>query len=260
MTETLYQGDCIEVMRSLESDSVDMIFADPPFNVGKKYGGDSKADKMSPEEYYKWCNAWIEEGYRLLKTTGSFYLMTIDTHLEKLFPMMGSKGVFINLIKWKNVSAEHNPRIFWRSTQPILLYGKSRDYKFNTYAQTRTKRQTFGSWSESRSARSKNQMLDYWDDIPLVYAGSITHPEAILQPGTNKKAHLAQMPVNLADRAILFSTDQGDTVLDPFNGSGSTGASCIKLNRDFVGIEKIDKYIKLARDRWDKLRSQEVLF
>jgi DNA modification methylase len=256
MTETLYHGDCIEVMRSIEAESVDMIFADPPFNVGKSYGGDSKSDKMSPENYYKWCEAWIEEGFRLLKPSGSFYLMTIDEHLEKLFPMMGARGVFINLIKWKNLRTGISKKRFAVSTQPILFYGKTDKYKFNTYAQKRKNQEINGSWNRE----NKNQVLDYWSDIPFVHAGFFIHPEAILEPGTNKKAHLAQMPVNLADRAILFSTDEGDKVLDPFNGSGSTGASCIKLKRDFIGIEKVEKYVKLARDRWDRLRSQEVLF
>jgi DNA modification methylase len=72
------------------------------------------------------------------------------------------------------------------------------------------------------STEYKGQLKDRWDDIKFVYAGSITHPEAILKPGTNAKAHPAQMPLGLPQRAMMFSTDVGDVVLDPFNGSGTT--------------------------------------
>lgn len=260
MSETLYHGDCVEIMRSLPSESVDMIFADPPFNVGKKYGGDSKSDSMAPEDYYRWAETWIEEGFRLLKKTGSFYLMTIDRHLESLFPMMKARGVFINLIKWKNVSSQDTRRAFLNSTQPILLYGKTDLYKFDPEAQRRAKSQFFRYWSENRSEKVKGKILDYWDDISLIYSGSVTHPEAIIDHETNKRAHLAQMPMNLSDRAILFSTDEGDIVLDPFNGSGTTGASCIKLNRNFIGIEKVKKYVDLTEKRWNQIRLQSTLF
>lgn len=256
--ESLRKGDVVEVLQTLESESVDMIFADPPFNVGKKYGGKAGNDNRS--DYYEWCASWISEGFRVLKQTGTFYHMTIDRHLEQLFPIMGKYGKFINLIKWRNVSAEHNDKQFWNSTQPIFMYGKSDAYKFNTYAQTRSQKQLVVSWSVERAKRTKGQLTDYWDDIRPVFAGSIVHPEAILVPGTNQKAHLAQMPVNLASRCILFSTDEGDIVLDPFNGSGTTGEACIKLNRHFVGIEREHKYIRMAHERWAKARLSPSFF
>jgi len=92
--------------------------------------------------------------------------------------------------------------------------------------------------------------LDYWDDIPFVYAGSVRHPEAILKPDTNQKARPTHMPDALAERCILFSTDAGDTVLDPFSGSGTTGTVCIKIDRRFVGVEREKEYIKLSYSRW----------
>jgi len=250
----LYKGDCIQVLQTIPSESVDMIFADPPFNIGKKYAGKSGMDKRN--DYYEWCEAWVSECFRVLKSTGTFYHMTIDRHLEKLFPVMGKYGKFVNLIKWKNVSAQHNDRQFWSSTQPILMYGKSENYKFNTYAQTRSRKQLVVSWSGVRAERTKGQMLDYWDDIRPVFAGSITHPEAILRPGTNQKLHITQMPMSLSDRCILFSTDEGDVVLDPFNGSGTTGASAKKLYRHFIGIEREQEYYDMAIERWKAMDLQ----
>lgn len=225
---------CDQLLRELPDESVDMVFADPPFNIGINY--DSYTDKRS--DYKEWCACWIAQCYRILKPTGSFYLMTIDCHLEWKMPLMAKHGHFINLIKWKNVSAKHDKRCFWNAVQPIMLYGKTENYKFNTYAQTRTAKEMVMSWNKKRAANAKYQLLDYWDDIPLVYAGSIKHKEAILKPGTKKKAHPCQMPEMLAGRAILFSTDEGDTVVDPFTGSGTTAAASEKLNRHFIGCEE----------------------
>jgi len=254
---SLRQGDVLEVMQSLESESVDMVFADPPFNVGKKYAGKSGDNRG---DYYEWCEAWSSECFRVLKNTGTFYHMTIDRHLERLFPIMGKYGKFINLIKWRNVSAEHDPHQFWNSTQPILMYAKSDEYKFNTYAQARSQKQMVVSWSKERAARTKGQMMDYWDDIRPVFAGSIVHPEAILKPGTKQKAHLAQMPIDLPARAILFSTDEGDVVLDPFSGSGTTWEAAEKLGRVFIGIEREAEYVAMANARLAKARLSPTFF
>ncbi len=133
--ENLYVGDCLKIMKRFPPGSVDMIFADPPFNVGKKYGGKSDTDNRS--DYYEWCSAWIAEGFRLLKSTGTFYWMTIPRHVFRMDIEMEKHGVFINKVEWRNVSAFHNKRGFWSSTQPIIVFGKTNEYLFNTYAQRR---------------------------------------------------------------------------------------------------------------------------
>ena len=253
--EALYEGDCLEIMRTLPSESVDMIFADPPFNVGKKYSGKSNTDKRS--DYYEWCALWIAEGFRLLKPTGTFYLMTIPRHVFRMGYEMEKHGVFINKVEWRNVSAFHNKRGFWFSTQPIVVFGKTNEFKFNTYAQRRKITQL--RWGRY-SSKPQGQLLDYWDDIAFVYAGSVAHPEAILRLGTNKKVHPTQMPINLAAQCIVFSTDERDTVLDPFSGSGTTGVACIKLSRHFIGIEREAQYVKLTLDRWANVWLQRTLF
>lgn len=97
-----------------------------------------------------------------------------------------------------------------------------------------------------------------WDDIPFVYAG-VPHPEAILTPGTNRKAHPAQMPVALAARCIVFFTATGDLVCDPFSGSGTTGEACLRLHRRFLGMEREAEYCALAEQRWAAVRQQPDL-
>lgn len=247
---SLHQGDILEILQSIESDSVDMVFADPPFNVGKKYG--NKINNDNRVDYPEWCATWIAECFRVLKSTGTFYLMTITRHLEHLYPRMKEHGIFINQVNWHNVSSVNSRRCFWNEYQPILVYGKTSKYKFNTYAQTRKILKENMLWGKY-TTEPKGQMLDYWNDIPFIYAGATAHSEAILKPGTNRKAHPTQMPVNLVVRCILFSTDEGDIVLDPFSGSGTTGEACIRFNRGFIGIEKEAQYIKMANERWAKV-------
>lgn len=241
---TFYGSDCLEVLHYIPSESVDLVFADPPFDVNIKYSG--YKDKRS--DYYDWCSEWIAECFRVLKPTGSFYLMTITRHLPFTLAEMAKHGVFVNLIHWRNVAGTNNKRSFWAAYQPIAFYGKTDQYKFNRYAQTRTIEDKNKRWG-GYTTEPKGQLLDYWDDIPFVYAGSIGHKEAIMKKGTNSKAHPCQMPEMLPGRAILFSTDEGDTVLDPFTGSGTTAVACQKLNRNFIGCEVSPEYYELAKNR-----------
>ena len=243
---TIYHGDCREILPQLDV-KVDLMFADPPFNVGKKYGrnGDRRDD------YYGWCESWIDLCFAKLVDSGSIYLMLIPRHLQEIYPMLGSRGVFINEIHWRNVSAAHSKRGFWNTYQPILLYGKTENYTFNTYAQTRKNMERWTEWFTG----AKGQMQDYWDDIPFVYAGSIHHKEAILKPNSNEKVHPCQMPNELAVRAIMFSSNEGNLILDPFLGSGTTCYCAKKLNRHSIGIEISEKYCEIAAKRC----SQEVM-
>jgi DNA modification methylase/transposase-like protein len=240
-------GDCLHVMRGLSRATVDMIFADIPFNVGMKY----RTYKDRRPDYREWCAEWIAEGFRVLKPTGSFYLMTITRHLEWQMPLMAQHGVFVNLISWRNVTSAASPRCFRQEYQPILFYGKTAEYKFHPYAEPEKPR--FERWGKHKTP-PKDQRKDRWDDIKPVYAGSIRHREAIIKPGTNQKAHPTQMPLGLPKRAMLFSTDVGDTVLDPFNGSGTTGEAAKLLCRRYVGIEQDPKYVELTQERLAKVR------
>ena len=244
--DTIIQGDCLEVMQTFPDKSVDLIFADPPFNVGKDYGAGVKGD--SRIDYRDWCAGWITECFRVLKDTGSFYHMTIPKHLEWKMPIMAKFGQFINLIIWRNVSATHNKRSFWGEYQPIMVYGKTDQWLFNTYAEIYDCGfRRWGGYSEG--SEFKGQMKDRWDDIPFVYAGSITHKEAYLKTGTNEKEHPCQMPEGIAKRAILFSSNENDLVLDPFLGSGTTAVAAKRLYRHWIGIELSEKYCELARKR-----------
>lgn len=243
---TIYHADCRDVLPTLTG--VDLVFADPPFNVGKNYG----TAKDSRDDYESWCETWIDDCFKAMNDTATIYLMTIARHLAFTYPILSKRGVFINQVNWKNLAGAQGQKSYWASYQPILVYGKTEDYKFNLYAQRRkTEFYRFGGYSTQQQGR----LLDMWDDIPFVYVGSIRHEEAILEPGGKSKAHPCQMPTALSSRCIVFSTDEGDTVLDPFMGSGTTMVSAKKLGRRAIGIEIEERYCEIAARRL----SQEVL-
>ena len=252
MTPTILEGDCLDRLDGIDSETVDLVVADPPFNVGVNYG----KDRDRRIDYYGFCGQWIEQCFRVLKPTGSIAVMTIGRHLEKLFPIMAYNGDYVNLIMWRNVAAVCSKKMFWPSYQPILIYSKTPDYKFNTYAERRKPEEMLTTGGhKSRWAKDhkvQGRLLDYWKDITNIYAGNNAHPEAILKPGTYEKEHPCQMPEALAGRLIRFLTDPGDVVLDPFAGSGTTLIAATKLGRNSIGIEIDPKHCKMIRRRIEK--------
>lgn len=189
---TIYHGDCREVLPTLSL--VEAVFADPPFNVGKRYG---KATDDNRSDYYEWCESWIDPCFSALSDDGTFYLMTITRHLAALYPMMEARGHFINQIIWRHQVGACDKRRFWPNYQPILMYGKTENYQFHQEAETDfSGKVRFGTYR----TEPKGRLKDTWDDIPMVFSGAIHHREAILTPGTINKAHPCQMPTALARR------------------------------------------------------------
>jgi len=241
---TIYKGDCREVLPQLSD--VGMLFADPPFNVGKKYSGSAKKDAR--DDYYEWCESWIEGGFSCLSDSGSFYLMTITRHLAHVWPMMEKRGEFISQVVWRNHSGAVHTREFWPSYQPVLLYGKTESYFFNVEAESReTGQRRWGGYS--KGSGYKGRITDTWDDIPMIYSGSISHPEAILKRGTKQKAHPCQMPLSLVGRAMAFSLPPGATIVDCFSGSGTTLRAAKNAGVKAIGIEIEEEYCEMAAKR-----------
>jgi DNA modification methylase len=169
-------------------------------------------------------------------------MMNIADNLFQLHSICDKYGIFLSLIIWKNTASGSYKDRYWRFYQPILFFAKSDNHIFNTYADTQKK----ARWSPRPQ---RGQIGDIWTDIPFVYSGSIHHKEAIIDKKTNKKIHPTQMPEKLIERIIKFSSNEGDTVLDPFLGSGTTLVACQKLNRNGIGFEINPEYEAIIRDR-----------
>lgn len=254
-TITLFCGYSEEILPRLLP-VFDIVFADPPYNLDKKYGSGAVRDKRP--DYEAWCADWIKKCWRLLKPTGSFYLKTLDRHLEFKLPLMRQHGIYLNIIKWWNVAASHSKRCFWHATEPIILYAATEDYYFNTYAEENPVKNEY--WAKERDGRNKYQMKDVWHDIPLIYSGSVIHPEAILRDeAVNKqKAHPTQMPLKLAARALKFSCPPDGYVLDPFCGSGTMMEAAMILERHCTGIEVDRENCEMIVERIKKRREKQA--
>jgi adenine-specific DNA-methyltransferase len=247
----LYLGDCLEVLPTLAAGSVDAVMTDPPYNVGKRYGasGDNRSD------YASWCGLWIGASARAVRQGGIIAVKNIVRHLPLMFAELEQHGTLVNQIIWQNVAASNGKRSFWNAYESILVYAHGDGHTFNTYAQTRQNSKP--SWSKQRRARERGQMTDMWTDIVHVYTGSVQHHEAVMAgDGTKRKVHPCQQPIGLSSRLIEFLTNDGDTVLDPFMGLGTTGVASVSLRRKFVGVEIEERYFNIAVKRIEAAQAQ----
>jgi modification methylase len=242
----IIHGDCIEELKHIPGASVDMIFADPPYNMQLKNalyrpnntrveGVDDAWDKFASfAEYDAFCTAWLTECRRVLKDSGSIWVIGSYHNIFRIGNLMLNLGFWIlNDVTWHKTNPMPNFRgkRFTNATETLLWCSKSEDSKNYTFNHKIMKRYNGGK-----------QMTSVWQ-IALCTGG-----ERIKGPD-GRKAHSAQKPEELLKRVILSSTNRGDTVLDPFLGTGTTGAAAKKLGRGFIGIEREAGYVSLARKR-----------
>jgi site-specific DNA-methyltransferase (adenine-specific) len=243
----LHEVDCIEMMRSLESNSVDLAFADPPFNLGKKYSSKIN-DQKTEVEYLEWCQAWLDEMIRVLKPGGALFLWNIPKWNIPLGTYLGQRLTFRH---WISVDIKYSlpivnrlypshysllyyikgdkPAIFHPDRMPILCCrhcGRElRDY---------------GGYKDKMNPKGVN-ISDVWTDIPPV------------RHAKYKKREANALSLKLMDRIISMASDPGSLVLDPFGGSGTTFVAAELTGRRWVGSELhceaiIDRFEALQGD------------
>lgn len=251
----LYGGDCLNIMKNkLQPDSFDLVFADPPYNlsgknlklIGNKTGGDYHMvnedwDKMTDSDYEQFTDEWIQCCHDLLKHCGSMYVCcTLHNISNILNSIKKSKMNVRNIITWHKTNAMPNltRRIFTHSTEFLVYVTKNSKWVFNYY-----------DLKEINPERQKNgdlkQMRDVWS-IP------ITQGKQRLKSNNGRALHPTQKPEELVKRAIIASSNEGDLILDPFMGTGTTAVVAKRFNRDWVGIEKDSNYRKRAMSRIKK--------
>ncbi|MBI3440819.1 MAG: site-specific DNA-methyltransferase [Proteobacteria bacterium] len=241
----ILSGSCIEVMKKIPARSIDLIFADPPYNLqlqgtlrrpdhSKVNGVEDEWDKFSSfAEYDKFSKEWLLEARRLLKDDGAIWVIGSYHNIFRLGATMQDLGFWIlNDIIWRKTNPMPNfrGRRFTNAHETMIWASKSENskYRFN--------------YDAMKALNEDLQMRSDWT-IPLC-----TGSERLKNSGGDK-AHPTQKPEALLHRVILSSTEIGDVILDPFFGTGTTGAVAKKLGRDFIGIEKEKEYIAHARGR-----------
>ncbi len=239
-------GDCIEVLGEISEPFADLVFADPPFNIGYQY--DQHQDNMDDEEYVDWTRNWMSVCKKVLKPNGSFYIAIGDDFAANVKVIADELGLFMrNWIIWHYTFGQQTKNKFARShTHIFYLVKDAKSFTFNDHAvRVPSDRQLIYN---DRRANPKGKMPnDVWDEFSRVC-------------GTFKERqgwHPCQMPESLLTRIIVASSNPGDCVLDPFSGSGTTAAVAYQLGRDYVGIDVSEEYVRNANERLEELKNKQ---
>ena len=233
----LLYGDSLKLLKKIEPKSVDMIFADPPYflsgdgitcSAGKIVSVKKGAwdEKVAISEKHKFNRKWIRLCKEVLKDNGTIWISGTMHNIYSIGMALEEEGFkIINNITWRKLNPPPNIscRAFVHSTETILWAKKdlkNAKHKFN--------------YDVMKKINGGKQMKDVWET-------SLTKP-------SEKKygKHPTQKPIELLEKIILASTDEGDLILDPFNGSGTTGIVASRLNRKYIGIEKEKEYLDLT--------------
>ena len=251
-------GDCVEQMNKLPAESIDLIFADPPYNLqlnkelsrpdqSKVHGVNESWDQFdSISDYDKYTNLWMNAAKRILKPNGAMWVIGSYHNIFRLGYIMQDLGFWmLNDLIWRKVNPMPNfrGRRFTNAHETLIWASKSSSSKY-----------TF-NYEAMKSLNGDLQMRSDWL-IPICTG------EERLKNTDGKKVHPTQKPENLISRVIMSSSNIGDTVLDPFFGTGTTGAVSKKLGRNYIGIEQNAKYALEAEKRirlTSKIEADELI-
>jgi site-specific DNA-methyltransferase (adenine-specific) len=245
----LFDGDCLHILPWISDEVIDTIFADPPFNLNKKYGAKSK-DNLPEQKYAEWCKAWLDQCMRVLRPGGSLYVYNLPRWNIILGAYLMERGM----------TFRHDITVEVKSTLPIagrlypahysLLYftkGKPKTFRkirtpIETCRHCGGELKDYGGHRHAMNPLGVN-LKDVWTDIPPVRHWKFK----------SKDRPANALSTKLLDRVVEMSTVEGDIVLDPFGGSGTTFAVCEKKNRYWIGSE-----LDFARQIKERLLDGEI--
>ncbi len=267
----IHRGDCIELMQRIDTGSVDLAFADPPFNIGYEY--DQYDDRQDDQKYLDWCATWMKEVHRILKANGTFWLAIGDEYAAEL-KVAAQREIGFTTRSW----------VIWYYTFGVNCKNKfSRSHAHLFHFVKNEKNFTFNADDPAIRVPSARALV--YGDKRANPKGRLPDDTWILRPqdfqsdrygfapeqdtwyfsrvaGTFKERqgfHGCQMPEQLLARIILASSNEGELVLDPFSGSGTTLAVAKKLGRDFLGCELSTDYVTYATQRLEKVHVGDPL-
>lgn len=243
----ILNGDCVKLLKKLPAGSVDLAFADPPFNIGYDY--DVYDDRQSREKYLTWTTEWLQSVKRVLKPTGSFYVAIGDEYAAEMKLRLDDLGfVMRNWIIWHYTFGVHCTKKFNRSHAHVFYYVADPKYfTFNADAvRVPSARQT--TYADRRANPTGKVPDDTWvlrpqEEARCFDAASDTwYLPRVCGTFKERTGHPCQMPEAVLERIIRVSSNEGELVLDPFAGSGTTLATAYRLGRRYVGMELSKEY------------------
>jgi site-specific DNA-methyltransferase (adenine-specific) len=240
----IIQNDCLKSFKNIPDNSVSMTFADPPFNLQKKYT--SYKDNLEFREYLNWCEKWISEMVRITKPSGSIFLHNIPKWLTFYATYLNKFAYFKHWIAWDAPTAPMG-----KSLQPshygILFYTKeakgAKIYELR-HPHKRDRKQGY-LWKDYGGKKDGLHpfgplVSDVWTDIHRI------------KHNGKRDSHPCQLPLHLMDRLILMVTDENDIVLDPFSGTGTTSISAKRLGRQYIGFELDKRYVEISQQKLEQ--------
>jgi site-specific DNA-methyltransferase (adenine-specific)/modification methylase len=259
----ILQGDCIQILKSqIPENTVNLIFADPPYNLSGKsldlknnktggayYKMNEDWDTFNYPDYVDFTDAWLQGCYKILVSNGSLYISCTQHNIGEIL-VEGKKAGFKlnNILTWYKTNAMPNitKRTFTHSTEFVCWFVKGKNWIFN-----------YNDVKEFNPHKTKEgnskQMRDFFDfiEIPIVQG------KERIKGADGRAVHPTQKPEKLLELIIKASSNENDIVLDPFFGTGTTGKIAEQLNRKWIGIEKNEQYILVAKERL-KLRLRKT--
>lgn len=230
----LFSGDCLNVLNAIDNETIDCIFADPPFNLGKDYKNNYN-DKMKDEDYILWCETWLKECCRVLKPGGALFVYATPNLAIKFGAFLHKFMTFRHWISICMKGTFIRGKKLYPAHYALLYYTKGEPRKFNNLRtpiplcrHCNKEIRDYGGHRDKLHPDGLN-LTDFWDDT-----SPNRHKKYKVRPGVN------ELKITIPERAILISTDENDIVFDPFGGGGSTYQAAQKNNRLWIGSELFD--------------------
>jgi DNA modification methylase len=237
------EGDCVEVLTTLAPGSVRLVFADPPYNIGVDYGNGPDADRLDQDDFLDWSQSWIDAAAKLLAPDGSMWVLINDEWADLFGVMLRDAGLHRrSWIKWYESFGINNTGNFNRCSRHLFYCVKDpKRFVFHGDAVSRPSDRQL-KYQDKRADPGGKLWDNVWGINPPIPRLVDNHAERLPDFPT-------QLPLALLLPIVGCASDPGDLVLDPFNGSGTTGAAAIRLGRRYRGIEKSPQFASMARLR-----------
>ena len=234
----LILGDAITELECLKANSIDCVFTDPPYNIGKKYHGDKTGDDLKDDEFLRWCSAWLAECARVLKPGGTIFVMINGAYAGRLETILRAADLKRrNTIYWWENNPENQRGNFSDAVRQIHYFVKGDGWTFDDSVKIPSKRNEIG---DKRGIVGGKLPDNVWIDNRIPGNALDRVPFEDAPP---------QLPVNICETAIRVATRVGDVVLDPFNGNGTTAIAALRHGRKYIGIERSEKYLNQSK-KW----------
>ena len=245
----IYNEDCLDGIKKIDDNSVDLILTDPPYCLGKDYGNDS--DTKNPKEYLEWMYKWIDSILPKLKESGSMYIFLSWQYSPEIFFYIKNRMIMVNEIIWdrKVPSMGGSTRKFTSVHDNIGLFVKNKNYYFNL-DEVRIPYDEKTKKARSRSIFIGAKWLEVGYNPKDIWSHSRLHRQ-----DPERENHPTQKPLAIINRMVKSSCPKDGIVFDPFMGSGTTAISCIRNDRKYTGFEVNRDYYKMIQKRIAKERN-----